>query len=155
MPKFLNRTGLKYGRLTAICLVSRKPVIWECLCVCGKITQAKSTNLGGDKPHSTRSCGCLRDETAGARYRQRPFEWLYKIVVSRKHWIDLSYEEFLEFTDVKSCHYCGIELIWNKYRTGGKTQCQRHQRSVYLLSPNSNQSCKGRRHCREQPHGSR
>lgn len=122
MSKFFDRTGITYGRLTVLRLSSTKPIIWECVCICGRIVQVKSTNLGKDRVHSTKSCGCLRVEIAGNRYRMRPFEWLYKQhIIKREHWVDLTYEQFLEFTRTDRCHYCDISLIWNPYRTGSKT----------------------------------
>ena len=112
-----------YDRLTVVELVSRNPVLWLCRCTCGNTVEVKSTNLGGDRAHNTRSCGCLQKEVSGGRFRLRPFEWLYKgHIVKRKQWDDLTYEEFLEFTSFKGCHYCGISLIWNQYRTGAGTQ---------------------------------
>lgn len=63
-PKDL--TGKKFGRLTALERVDdeytqsgKKKVMWKCLCDCGNIFVAQSTNLtklnGG-----TKSCGCLK-----------------------------------------------------------------------------------------------
>ncbi len=53
-------TGLKFGRLTAIRIIGRsestRGVIWECLCDCGKTTQAIGTLI---RSGHTKSCGCF------------------------------------------------------------------------------------------------
>lgn len=65
-PKDL--TGMKFGRLTALKRVNdeyspsgKKKIMWKCLCDCGNVFIAQSTDLtkanGG-----TKSCGCLKLE---------------------------------------------------------------------------------------------
>lgn len=54
-------TGKRFGRLSVIKAIGAekgKPMIWECRCDCGNITQVSINNL---KNGHTRSCGCLRD----------------------------------------------------------------------------------------------
>jgi len=60
--KFIDRTGMRYGRLTAVKRAGRnnlKKVLWECLCDCGNTTTVPSGALatGG-----TSSCGCALKE---------------------------------------------------------------------------------------------
>lgn len=63
MPKIIDRTGDRYGRLTVVeqAGVLRKQKAWMCLCDCGtRVIVPNSYLRTGD----TRSCGCLkRDET--------------------------------------------------------------------------------------------
>jgi hypothetical protein len=120
-----NLRGQKFGRLTPTRIVGRKPVIWECLCDCGKTCKVRATQFVPSKRGHTQSCGCLRAEVCGNRVRKRPFEWLYNIVKSRKKWVDLGYEEFLAFTQTKECHYCGAPLNWQEWdrKKRGGTQC--------------------------------
>lgn len=61
-------TGMRFGRLVALARVDDKvnqynePIyLWRCQCDCGKVTEARRGNLLGG---STRSCGCLRRESA-------------------------------------------------------------------------------------------
>lgn len=60
MTKFIDRSGLAYGMLTAVSVnESRsKPgkIYWNCLCDCGEETVVYSSNLG----KSVKSCGCHR-----------------------------------------------------------------------------------------------
>lgn len=65
MPRLINLTGKRFGRLTVVSRApgltnARKPV-WECRCDCGRIL----TIAGGSLRWShSRSCGCLRADTA-------------------------------------------------------------------------------------------
>jgi hypothetical protein len=47
--------------------------------------------------------------------RLRPFEATYNIMVSRYKDLTISYEEFLEFTKITSCTYCGVTINWKPY----------------------------------------
>lgn len=64
MPRFIDLTGKKFGRLTVIEEAGRskqKAVKWRCKCECGNETIVVSFSLrSGD----TKSCGCLRREIA-------------------------------------------------------------------------------------------
>ncbi len=71
MPKFIDLTGKKFGRLTVIeraeDYVSPKGSChtqWKCLCDCGNITVVDTRAL---KTGNTQSCGCIRNE-----YRNSP-----------------------------------------------------------------------------------
>ena len=66
MPKNIDLTGQKYGRLTAISSVgirqesSKKIIIyWNCQCDCGNIVLVSIGNLRSGKQ---KSCGCLNIE---------------------------------------------------------------------------------------------
>lgn len=60
MPKLIDLTGQKFGRLTVIKRyennIQNKKVLWECKCDCGKSTIVQGGNL---RNGHTRSCGCL------------------------------------------------------------------------------------------------
>lgn len=62
MPRRLDLEGRRFGRLTVLgfeCL-SKKKSIWRCLCDCGRLTFARTSDLTAGKH---RSCGCLQVET--------------------------------------------------------------------------------------------
>lgn len=62
MPKFVDRTGQRYGRLTAVKHVGKDQInkpLWECLCDCGKTTFVNSSALSSG---NTTSCGCYLKE---------------------------------------------------------------------------------------------
>jgi hypothetical protein len=52
-------------------------------------------------------------------YRIRPYESLYhytnRHAIRRKHDFLLTYEEFVAFTTVTECHYCGDSITWAKH----------------------------------------
>lgn len=65
MSRMIDLTGLRFGRLTALCRSDKKVkkgvVFWECKCDCGNITVVSRTDLVRG---STKSCGCLKSEWA-------------------------------------------------------------------------------------------
>lgn len=68
--QIIDLTGETFGRLTVIGRgVSRekRPVTaWNCVCSCGTATTVSTQRL---RSGMTKSCGCLRRETTGARRR--------------------------------------------------------------------------------------
>ena len=61
MPRKKNFTGMRFGRLTAICEdgYRKGKTWWKCLCDCGKTTVTQGVYLTNG---TTRSCGCLAGE---------------------------------------------------------------------------------------------
>jgi hypothetical protein len=107
-----NLAGKRFSRLFVVSLFQRKPVYWECLCDCGNRLRVKPDRL---KSGMTKSCGCLRKEMSAQRLRKRPFESLYLLFLSHRTrdpstklhlFTDISYEDFLGYTDTQKCHYC-------------------------------------------------
>ena len=69
MPKFVDITGHRYGRLFAVRYVGRAAhgkQAWQCICDCGKSVEATSNVL---RRRTTMSCGCLAREVAVANGR--------------------------------------------------------------------------------------
>lgn len=71
--KRIDRTGIRYGRLTVIGLdrVEKCCTFWKCRCDCGNITV-----VSGGKLHSgkTKSCGCLKLENSRRQRKQNEYE---------------------------------------------------------------------------------
>ena len=62
--------GQRFGRLLVVRATDQRnnnKVVWECKCDCGNTVYIKSTLL---KNGTTKSCGCLRKETAIENRRQ-------------------------------------------------------------------------------------
>lgn len=61
MPSFIDISGQKFGRLTAVSIVKRggKCIYWKCKCDCGKVVVLPALRF---KYGNTRSCGCYRKE---------------------------------------------------------------------------------------------
>jgi hypothetical protein len=83
---------------------------WVCRCKCGRIRSVRTSNLVRG---SSRNCGCERKV-----YRKRPYESLYHRFVrknEKRFPVKLSYEEFVAFTKISECHYCGSIVKWSEY----------------------------------------
>ncbi len=114
-------SGQKFGRWT---VVGQNPDSnpgvpkWFCRCNCGVI---RSLQISGLKTGRSRSCGCWGREIRPQKYRKRPFHVAYNAVLKRakkKNIECLSYKEFLEFTKIDICHYCGCRIIWTPHTRG-------------------------------------
>lgn len=122
MYKKLDITGQKFGRLVVIGRSFKKykneQPHWECRCDCGTMRRVYQGSLTRG---ITVSCGCYRNERTGNVKRLRPFEGLYNILASNtrdgKVSCELTYEEFLEFTKITKCHYCGDDITWYEFNT--------------------------------------
>lgn len=117
-------TGQRFGRLVALERLPErighyKAVAWKCQCDCGVI---KPIARGELTSGNTQSCGCLFKELVSSRKRIRPYEALYnncaKVAKGRGLDFSISYEEFVELTDQKNCHYCDSEITWSKVNIG-------------------------------------
>ena len=111
----IDLTGKKFGRLTVLKALPKVNFMyyWEVQCDCGTIKKVDGKALRGG---FTESCGCLRIEANRKRRQKRPFESLYNIFVSRaKYKVELTYEDFLEYTKINCCYYCGAEIVWVPY----------------------------------------
>jgi len=64
MPKLIDLTGQRFGKLTVVKEHGRKNsiVTWECHCDCGAVTIVKTAHL---RSRYTFSCGCLEDAEWG------------------------------------------------------------------------------------------
>ena len=70
MPKFIDLSGRRFGRLTVIKRAesNRKEVYWVCQCDCGNIKTVRGSLLTTkNKKRRVRSCTCLLKERASAR----------------------------------------------------------------------------------------
>lgn len=118
MGKFIDLTGQKFGKLTAIEVVknhNRKgnESHWKCLCDCGNYTVVRSSEL---RHLGTKSCGCSSKELEHqTRYGKLPVGQLSSNFAFERYRdralrdgleFNLSLEEFTNITS-KDCVYCG------------------------------------------------
>ena len=83
---------------------------WLCRCVCGKESVIKGSNL-----LSGRAKGCKQCNDAS---RKKPYEGRYNFLCSMaegRTTVELSYEEYLSFTETCECHYCDETILWEPY----------------------------------------
>jgi len=56
---------------------------------------------------------------ANARHFKYPYKRLYNKLINnakkKNQEISITYQDFLEFTRIKNCHYCKTELTWIKH----------------------------------------
>ena len=122
MPRFKDRTGDKYGRLTVISHAGKDPRgkhLWLCLCECGneKIVVADSLSSGKSK-----SCGCLKRDFLAEKgnqfglYEDRQ-DAMMKVQYShlkRRHSNNKMSGEVIDFKafsllSKSKCKYCGLD----------------------------------------------
>lgn len=66
MPnRFKDKTGMRFGTLIVVRMVSRNPIKWECRCDCGKVIEVGRTGLNRGRV----SCGQLHN-SSGCSGRQ-------------------------------------------------------------------------------------
>lgn len=121
MPRFKDRTGDKYGRLTVISHSGkdhRNKHLWLCKCRCGNEKVVVGDNLSSGKSNS---CGCLKAEFLARKgnqyglYEDRE-KALLKVQYSHlkrrnknKGFSDtISLEDFILLSK-SPCKYCGLE----------------------------------------------
>ena len=128
MPNFIDLTGQKFGRLTAIKKMEHNKwgkTMWLCKCECGKEKIFRGHSL---REGLTKSCGCLQKEIArvtginnGKRFglaNMRIAISLYKIRAKKRGLeYKLTEEQFEEITK-QDCYYCGVKPN-NKYDRNG------------------------------------
>lgn len=122
MGKFLDRTGLKYGRLTVVKHNGkdhRNKHLWLCKCECGNEKVVISDNLSSGKSNS---CGCLKKEfLANSGFQFRGIEdredAVLKVQYShlkRRHrnldkdGVVIDFNTFKKLSK-DECKYCGLE----------------------------------------------
>jgi hypothetical protein len=71
-------------------------------------------------------------------HQKRPFESLYNSLYNdwRGTEVTLTYEEFLEFTKIKKCHYCSYGILWIPF---GTVAGEYKSRAYYLDRKNHNE----------------
>jgi hypothetical protein len=86
---------------------------WQVRCNCGHEFVCLTQDLHRGGP-------CMMCGHKGPRpwMRKRPYETNYKSLLKRsKHIVRITYDQFVSFTAIKDCHYCGAIIPWQKYRT--------------------------------------
>ena len=72
-------TGMRFGRLVAVEPTDRRAgtmVVWRCVCDCGSVAYAASSNLTRGR---VRSCGCLARDARAADLTGRRFGGLVAV----------------------------------------------------------------------------
>jgi hypothetical protein len=121
--KFIDLSGQTLGKLTVLKrLLSTKDKTGQtkswylCRCICGV---EKAIGASSVKSGRTKSCGCFQRERLGDILRLRAYESLYnrlkRCAERNGHEVSLTYSEFIEFTEINECHYCGGKVFWTQF----------------------------------------
>jgi len=128
---YVDLVGKKFNRLLVIKKLDRtkdKHLRWLCKCDCGKETIIPGRNL---THNLARSCGCYIID----KLRKRPFDWIFNILKKTARGCGrdctLTYEDFINFTKITNCHYCGELIKWKKHK-------EKNVRSAYYLDRKNN-----------------
>lgn len=111
MSKQIN-VGRRCGKLIVIEQIgssnshSRPRKLYKCLCDCGNFTIVNSGKLSPTNTQSTRSCGCLRSETATLTKRKGTAAESTARLVWSRYKDGCSFEEFMKLSQ-QNCFYCG------------------------------------------------
>ena len=117
---FKDMTGKRFGRWTVVSLSNIRTcsggIRWNCLCDCGTVRDISSSSLLAG---TSLSCGCILKEWIRKTKRLRPYEslynWLLKQAARTERNCTLTYIQFLQFTKIKQCHYCGDKVSWAEF----------------------------------------
>lgn len=118
---------------------------WVCRCDCGTEKSVFGASL---RRKLTTSCGCSKVESMRRQFSKRPFESLYRVLTrnaSDKYAHTLTYDEFVEFTSITECHYCGEHITWAKHNVGwngSRYNLDRKDNSVGYVKENLVVCCK-------------
>ena len=117
MSNFVDRTGLRYGSLTAIELGSRSEWgkrYWKCKCDCGNEVEVLSNSLGSGLQ---KSCGCSRKGKNNKRFLK--FEYVRDYFLS--HGCELLETEYTGCNQkMRYRCVCGNEsvIMWRMFMSG-------------------------------------
>ncbi len=152
MPSLINLAGSRFGRLVVIGRSARtgKDTYWDCKCDCGNET---SVMRGSLKLGDTRSCGCLKNEETGNRFRKWPSEesalrarYSEYILNARKRDIEFNIS-FQDFSGLCSsdCYYCGSSPVSRpssrKYKNGKTNGIDRIDSEIGYIVENCRPCC--------------
>lgn len=95
-------------------VIDLKYYVFPCIAGCGAEVLVRSSDL--TNPKVTGRCKECFYKTLSSSARLRPFEALYN-TLRHRHGIsiELTYDEFLWFTTIETCHYCDATINWVPY----------------------------------------
>jgi len=141
----INLEGKRFGRwiVNKKSPLKKREIFWTCTCECGTVRDVRGNDL---KNGDSTSCGCKRDEKRGQN-RLRPYESIYNLILKNpdKHKVDLTYEQFVKFTEINECSYCKSSVNWSAYdykKNGSAYNLDRKDSNLGYSIENCVVSCK-------------
>jgi 5-methylcytosine-specific restriction endonuclease McrA len=107
-------TGRTFGKYTVVQQVESKDWKrrWLCVCLCGEERIISTQHLTSGK-----RTGC---NTCNNGNLKRPYEGRYNFLCAMaegRTTVELTYEDYLTFTGITECHYCGVPIEWAPHGT--------------------------------------
>lgn len=144
--KFIDLTGRRFNHRVALGLGNKRKgrIQWKFQCDCGFTGEC----LGQSFKRSPRCEHCAYKDARPYR-RLRPYEAQYRAFLNKaRHEVKVTYEQFLVYTKIDKCHYCGFTIKWAEYsnKDGIKTSASNLDRkdSNGIYEPNNIVVCCGR-----------
>lgn len=139
MPKFIDLTGQKYGRLTILNRApnSRQGVMWNCLCDCGNQTQVSTRAL---RSGNTKSCGCLHRELVGKQFSKDLTNQRFGNLIALEPTADRKHGSVVWKCqcDCGNIHYTTAELLLNGHTSScGCLHSKGNQKIQQILQQNN------------------
>ena len=128
--KLKDLTGRTFGKwrvLSRAHVSANGQIYWNCACECGT---RRPVNGGSLKKGDSASCNCSKAEYGKAHpewhRKLRPFEAAFNALLrsckTRSIACVMKYEEFLTFTDIAACYYCGDAVHWTRFNAQAGNQ---------------------------------
>ncbi|PAK67841.1 hypothetical protein [Lactococcus lactis] len=135
MPKFVDLTEQRFGRLTVIERSSKvtkgRNICWKCICDCGNETIVSGSNLERRK---TKSCGCLNKELLESR-RRKMLEKYLNNPEARKNNLSIGIKNiYYQPNQGSACYVVKIVRNYNEYRQSFTTLKEAERAKEYVLS---------------------
>jgi hypothetical protein len=125
---FQDLTGKTFDKWKVIQLISKDKwgnAIYQCQCKCpeGTIRNVIGSSL---KSKTSRSCGCSQQNVELRQLRSNihkglPYQWIFTVLKKsaneRGLEVGITFEEFLEYTKIHACYYCGDTITWLPHRS--------------------------------------
>lgn len=127
--------------------IRNKIYVFECL-LCKKEIHLRKSDI---TKVSGRCRSCVDKESgkiSSIKNRKLPYEALYnKFIYDRKRFnqmCNISFEDFIEFTKIKNCHYCNKIVNWSThalYKNGAKYNLDRKDNNMGYIKDNCTVCC--------------
>jgi hypothetical protein len=112
--------------------------LWKCRCRCNQVVIKSTRQLT-----EVRIPACV--DCVRIAYRKRPFEHLYtRLLHNKRHSVNLTYEQFLEFTKIDRCFYCRARVEWAEVSGQGASYNLDRKGNVLGYDENNCVVCCGR-----------
>src|SRR5271166_5115283 len=115
MGGFIDLSNQIFGEWTVLsraAVIKSNQAAWNCECSCGARKVIAGHNLRRGNSLCCRSCASKHKQL---KPYESGFNRLLRRSEERKIPCPITYEEFISFTTLDKCHYCGIDIWWEPF----------------------------------------